>query len=305
MIFACQTSRTAAIHSAETHPDVELYAIASRDASSAQKAAKSYNFNKSYGAYQGLLDDPEVDIVYVSTPNGLRYEWASKALVAGKLVLLEKLFTTNGFEAKKLIQQAEKGGKVLTDASRWGVFESKDLEPLVNHSCTSRRLVLGYLTGGNFMDCTTYALSFTRLALHAGTPEKILSVAARRYSKDKRVDAAMKATMLFRDSRGDIVQSRACTDMARAWMSGVVPRAWELPAVEVETDKAVIYFYKSMMPHLYHFISITDIATSKTTYKKQYSGELVWGGVETLGGKGGKPKWSTYRWQLEAFVSKV
>ena len=74
-----------AIHPAETHPDVILYAIASRDADTAAKSAKSYAFQKSYGSYQALLDDPEVDFVYISVPNGLHYEWASKAL-KGKLV---------------------------------------------------------------------------------------------------------------------------------------------------------------------------------------------------------------------------
>lgn len=57
-----------------------LYAIASRDADTAASQAKKYNFQKSYGSYQALLDDPEVDFVYISTPNGLHYEWASKAL---------------------------------------------------------------------------------------------------------------------------------------------------------------------------------------------------------------------------------
>lgn len=41
------------------------------------------------------------------------------------------------------------------------------------------------------------------------------------------------------------------------------------------------------MPHLYHYESILDKATGKTTYKKQYSGGPIWGDVETLGGKGG------------------
>jgi len=46
--------------------------------------------------------------------------------------------------------------------------------------------------------------------------------------------------------------------------------------------------------------------TNSLPYQKQYSGGgAIWGDVETSGGKGGKPTWSTYRWQLEAFVSKV
>lgn len=68
------------MHPAETHPDVILYAIASRDESTAKTTAKKYGFKKHYGSYQALLDDSEVDFVYISTPNGLHYEWASKAI---------------------------------------------------------------------------------------------------------------------------------------------------------------------------------------------------------------------------------
>lgn len=101
------------------------------------------------------------------------------------------------------------------------------------------------LAGGSFMDMT-YATSFTRYALHAGTPEKIMSAVARPYAKDKRVDEAITATVLFKDARDDVVASRIYTDMARSWVGGVVPRVWELPSIEVETDNAVIYFYNAM-----------------------------------------------------------
>lgn len=56
---------------------------------------------------------------------------------------------------------------------------------------------------------------------------------------------------------------------------------------------------------VYHYIAITEKSTGKTEYKKLYSGGPIWGDVETSGGKGGKSFWSTYRYQLEAFVSKL
>ncbi|KAJ4612720.1 hypothetical protein HRR85_004301 [Exophiala dermatitidis] len=102
-----------------THPDVILYAIASRDADTAASQAKKYHFQKSYGSYQALLDDSEVDFVYISTPNGLHYEWASKTLKAGKHVLLEKPFTSNGAEAEALVREAEQANRVLEEAFHW------------------------------------------------------------------------------------------------------------------------------------------------------------------------------------------
>jgi predicted dehydrogenase len=156
------------------------------------------------------------------------------------------------------------------------------------------------------MDCT-YALSFTRYALQAGQPKEIQSAVARPYSKDNRVDEAMHALLLFEDPKdGHLIQSRVYTDMARQWvLRPFIPRVWELPSIEVETEKATIYFYNAMMPHLYHYISITDKRTGRTEYRKQYSGGPKWGDAWTTGGKGGKSYWSTYRWQLEAFTERV
>lgn len=151
----------------------------------------------------------------------------------------------------------------------------------------------------------TYALSFTRYAVGAKKPKQVLSAAARPYDRDRRVDAAMHALLLFEDPNGNMVNSRIYTDMSRDWVAGIIPRMWELPSIEVETDSAVIYFYNAMMPHVYHYISITDKRTGKTEYKAQNKGGPVWGEAWTTGGKGGKGYWSTYRWQLEAFVDAV
>jgi len=56
--------------------------------------------------------------VYISTPNGLHYEWASKSLKAGKHVLCEKPFTSNAAEAKELMELAKDRGLVLEEAVR-------------------------------------------------------------------------------------------------------------------------------------------------------------------------------------------
>jgi predicted dehydrogenase len=82
----------------------------------AQQAAKKYNFKKAVGSYQELLDDPDVDIVYISTPNGLHYEWSAKALRAGKHVLCEKPFTSNAEEARKLVGLAKEKNLICEEA---------------------------------------------------------------------------------------------------------------------------------------------------------------------------------------------
>jgi hypothetical protein len=95
---------------------VILYGIASRDANTARRLAKQYHFRNAYGSYEELINDPEIDAVYVSTPNGLHYEWSSKALRAGKHVLCEKPFTSNSEEASKLVAIAQEKGLVCEEA---------------------------------------------------------------------------------------------------------------------------------------------------------------------------------------------
>ncbi|KAE8415592.1 hypothetical protein BDV36DRAFT_285275 [Aspergillus pseudocaelatus] len=323
ILSSAQINAAAVIHPAETHPDVILYAIASRDASTAAQAAKQYNITKSYGSYQELLDDPAVDIVYVSTPNGQHYEWTSKALQAGKHVLCEKPFTSNADEAKGLVSLANEKGLTLEEAFHWQFHPAAHAWRHILESGQHGRILRTKavmtaspgvpkgdirwqydLGGGSAMDMT-YALSFTRYALRARHPKAINSVTARVSSDDPRVDAAMYAYLTFVGPQDTEVHSQIYTDMERQWVVGVVPRFWELPSIEVETERAIIFFYNAMMPHLYHYIAVTDKTTGHTRYHKQYKGGPLWGNITTTGGKGGSPHWSTYRWQLEAFVDAV
>ncbi|KAF7116233.1 hypothetical protein CNMCM5793_004309 [Aspergillus hiratsukae] len=324
VISSAQINPAGIIHPAESHPSVILHAIASRDLPTAQKHQKKYHFSKAYGSYQDLLDDEDIDIVYISVPNGLHFEWAAKAIRAGKHVLVEKPFTANADEAKRLVELAREKGVIVEEAFHWQfhpaahVFRQMlDSREYGNIICTKAAMTASPgipggdirwkfdLGGGSAMDMT-YALSFTRFALHAQTPQEIISVSVRPSKDDPRVDEAMYAHIDFVGPQGNPVHSRVYTDMAREKVAGVIPRVWELPAIEVETEKAIVYFYNAMMPHLYHYISIRDKTTGKTSYRKQYAGGPLWGNVVTsTGEKGGNPHWSTYRWQLEAFVDAV
>jgi predicted dehydrogenase len=68
----------------------ELLGVASRDLDRAQNYAKERSIPKAYGSYEDMLDDPEIDVVYISLPNALHEEWTVKAAEAGKHVLCEK-----------------------------------------------------------------------------------------------------------------------------------------------------------------------------------------------------------------------
>ena len=69
-----------------------------------------------YGSYEDLVNDPRVDVVYVATPHSHHYQNAMLALTAGKPVLVEKAFTTNAAQARKLVETARSKNLFLMEA---------------------------------------------------------------------------------------------------------------------------------------------------------------------------------------------
>jgi len=312
------------IHPVETHPGAKIIAVASRSLKDAQSAAKKYNIEKAYGSYEELLADPEVEAVYISTPNGLHGEWAIKSLKAGKHVLLEKPFTANGPEAHRVFRAAEESGKLCCEAFHWQFHPAShvvkslissgkfgDVKRTYARMVTPKNTIPGSdirwqwaLAGGALMD-ETYAIHSTRYFV-GGDPETLLptgikpvvvSASSRPYSKDKRVDSATWADLRF-DLDGKVVESKIYADMDQPNLGYIIPKIWELPSIEIECEKAIIYYYNFMMPHIYHYISITDKVTKHVTYQKHYNYGPKWKDI-------GDVHWSTYRYQLEAFVDKV
>lgn len=89
-------------------PDAELAAVGSREAARAEAFALAVGAARARGSYEELVADPGVDVVYVATPNTRHRENCVLALTAGKAVLCEKPFTTNGREAREVVALARK-----------------------------------------------------------------------------------------------------------------------------------------------------------------------------------------------------
>jgi predicted dehydrogenase len=103
-----------AVHAASNS---NLYAVASRDLTKAQKLSATTNYN----SYQELIDDPLVDVVYINLPNHLHAKWSIAALAAGKNVLCEKPFALDLVQARAMKDAAKESGKLLVEAvwARW------------------------------------------------------------------------------------------------------------------------------------------------------------------------------------------
>lgn len=191
MLSTSSIGRVAAAALAEVS-GAELTAVAGRDTSRAAAYAADLGIPRSYGSYEELLADPEVDAVYVPVPIALHTEWTTKALRAGKHVLCEKPLAVSAAEAAACFDAAEAAGRTCIEGLMWRHHPQTRLaQELVADGAVGRlahiRAALsvdvpagdirrtGRLGGGALFDLGCYGLSAIRL--FGGEPLWVAAVA--------------------------------------------------------------------------------------------------------------------------------
>ena len=96
--------------------NARITAIASRDAAKAREAAEQMGIEASYGSYEELLADPQIDVIYNPLPNHMHVPWSVKAANAGKHVLCEKPVSLNTSEVRELIAARDRNGVQVAEA---------------------------------------------------------------------------------------------------------------------------------------------------------------------------------------------
>lgn len=96
----------------------EILALSSRTQEKAEEKAKLWGIPRAYGSHEALLQDPEVDVVYISTVNALHYPWAKAALEAGKHVVCEKPCTTSPDHTRELFRLAREKKLFFMEAEK-------------------------------------------------------------------------------------------------------------------------------------------------------------------------------------------
>lgn len=172
--------------------DGEIYAVASRSLDKAREFGSLYGATKSFGSYDELLDDEDVDIVYIATPHDSHAELSISCLKKGKAVLCEKPVALNLLEAQEMVQTAKKEKKFFMEAF-WTRFNPSicDLLRKVRHGDIGElkyinadfafavpnpegsRLAKLENGGGSLLDMGVYPVFLTYLLL--GKPVKILA----------------------------------------------------------------------------------------------------------------------------------
>lgn len=98
------------------HGNNLLYAVAARDADRAASFAARFGASHSHGDYRAVIEDPDVDIVYIATTHPFHREQALMAIAAGKPVLIEKPLTLNAAHAREVLNAARDKGVFAMEA---------------------------------------------------------------------------------------------------------------------------------------------------------------------------------------------
>jgi D-xylose 1-dehydrogenase (NADP+, D-xylono-1,5-lactone-forming) len=210
----------AVIRGARKSDRVAIVAVASRDQARADAYAREHGYTRGYGSYEALLEDPELEAIYISLPNSLHVEWSIRALEAGKHVLCEKPLDRSPAEVERAFDAAEAADRFLMEAFMWRHHpQSVRLKQLVDEGAIGElRLVSSAfsfqltrledvrmrpeLQGGSLLDVGCYCVSAARLL--AGEPEVVYGEEVLSTSG---VDVRFAATLRF---PGDVLAHLDC-----------------------------------------------------------------------------------------------
>ena len=202
------------------------YAIAARDETRAKEFAEKYEIEKSYGSYDALLEDPEVELVYIATVNSNHVELAKKCIDAGKPVFVEKPISYNAKTAEELLKYAEEKGVFCGEAMwlRYNPLMGLVSDQLKKNIIGDVRLItanLGYnlagkerilkpeLAGGSLLDIGIYPI--TAVLMLMGRPP--IQVAAEPMLTTTGVDAYSTLYMRFPQGRVAMVTNSVTTQL--------------------------------------------------------------------------------------------
>jgi len=230
-------------------PHASSYAVGSRSQERASGFARKFGFENAYGSYKALVEDPNVDAIYIATPHPWHCEHTLQCLEAGKAVLCEKPFAMNEKEVRRMIDTARTRRVFLMEAmwSRFLPSVIKTMELIRAGSIgdvVHVRSDLGFraavnpdgrlynpeLGGGSLLDVGVYPVFITLLLL--GEPDEISSHAV---FTDRGIDSSLSA--IFRYNGGQladlfcsfVTETATETEVAGTRGSILIHRKWFMP----------------------------------------------------------------------------
>ncbi|KAF7538275.1 hypothetical protein G7054_g3050 [Neopestalotiopsis clavispora] len=291
ILGAADIAPQAIIIPAKTHPDVVVQAVAARDRERATAYAKKYGIPEVKATYQEILDDPNIDCVYIPLPGGLHYEWSLKALKAGKHVLVEKPCFNNTTECESIyrheIVSPSRGptAPVLLEAVHY-LFHpawTKFMELISPKDVVKASAYLGAprgmfkddnirfryeLAGGALMDLGCYTSS-ALVRILGGLAESCEEAVVDPSPYDGRCDRGFQVKYRFpEEAVGDMNGDLQAPLLGKLWpfvdvhhrpvVISAADAATRVPEGHEVARTRRVKFINFVSPHLYHYIQVED-----------------------------------------------
>ena len=187
-------------------------AVGSRTLASAQAFAVEQNIPRAHGSYEALLEDAEIDAIYIPLPNSMHAEWSIKCAVAGIPTLCEKPFASDAQEAQSIVDAFAERGVLLAEAFmyRFHPQHAKVKEILAAGGIGDLQTISAAFTfpisdagnirlskplaGGALMDVGCYCVNLMRF-MSGEEPSQVKAVA--RFGDETGVDEALAGALIF------------------------------------------------------------------------------------------------------------
>lgn len=236
-----------------------LYAVGNRTHEKAVAFAEKYGIEKVYDDFNDMFTDPDVDIIYITTPHNTHIDFMKKAIENKKHILVEKSITLNSEELSEAVELAKKNGVVIGEAMtiyHMPIF--KELKKILDSDELGRvnlitanfgsfkpydmsnRFFNRNLAGGAMLDIGVYALSLVRYFFDSSPNETFSQVKYASTGVDEQSglllmndEGQMASVMLSLHSKQP---KRAMISCERGYIEIMeYPRAWEAKITDAES----------------------------------------------------------------------
>ena len=242
----------------------KIYSVANRTHEKGVEFAKKYGIEKVYDDMTDVFEDPEVDVIYITTPHNTHIKYMKMAIENGKHLLVEKSITLNSDELNEAIELANKKGVIIAEAMTiYHMPIYKELKNILSSGKLGKvnlitmnfgsfkeynmnnRFFNINLAGGAMLDIGVYALSIIRWFMDSKPTELLSQVNLAPTGVDETASLLLKnkenqmATVML--SLHSKQPKRAMISCEKGYIEIMeYPRAWEATITDAETGKTEV-----------------------------------------------------------------